>query len=247
MSTRNAQPMKTTNPEGAVPKILTVAETAHLLKLPVSSIYEKSRRRSANGSTPPLPCRRVGKYLRFLESEVLEWLENLPKNNSRGVGKFAAAVLLGLFFVSGAMAQAPDNNGVAYARLHAARSPESATLSQCRAYTEVWYAEDQKWIDAQEKTDKLIPSPEDSLSVEEIYRRIAQSDACIQTFRAEYSKALRLRPVNTQHALAASDFAGEGFALARYELTLWCEFRSRTDAVIGDHGLWKELLMQGNQ
>jgi hypothetical protein len=158
------------------------------------------------------------------------------------------AIALGILLTAcAAMAQAPDDNGVAYARLHAARSAESATLSQCRAYTEVWYAEDQKWIDAQEKTDKLIPSPEDSLSVEEIYRRIAQSDACIQTFRAEYSKALKLRPVNTERALAASGFAGEGFALARYELTLWGEFRSRTDAVIGDHGLWKKLLMQGNQ
>lgn len=83
MKKSNAQPTTTINAGGAVSRILTVQEVAFLLKLPISSIYEKSRKRSAHGSAPPLPCRRVGKYLRFFESEVLMWLENLPKNNVR--------------------------------------------------------------------------------------------------------------------------------------------------------------------
>jgi predicted DNA-binding transcriptional regulator AlpA len=74
-----AQPNTTT--AQMVPKILTVAEVGELLKIPPSSIYEKTRAR--RGSTPPLPCRRVGKYLRFFESEVLEWLVGLPQNTSK--------------------------------------------------------------------------------------------------------------------------------------------------------------------
>jgi len=60
------------------PKILTVAQVADLLQIPKSSVYEKTRVR--RGAAPPLPCRRVGKYLRFFEAEVLGWLTALPQN-----------------------------------------------------------------------------------------------------------------------------------------------------------------------
>lgn len=60
------------------PKILTVAQVAELLQIPKSSVYEKTRARREAG--PPLPCRRVGKYLRFFEAEVLDWLISLPQN-----------------------------------------------------------------------------------------------------------------------------------------------------------------------
>jgi predicted DNA-binding transcriptional regulator AlpA len=60
------------------PKILTVAQVAELLQIPTSSVYEKTRQRV--GVVPPLPCRRVGKYLRFFESEILGWLIALPQN-----------------------------------------------------------------------------------------------------------------------------------------------------------------------
>jgi len=59
-------------------RILTVAQVAGLLQIPKSSVYEKTRVRR-NGA-PPLPCRRVGKYLRFFEAEVLAWLVGLPQN-----------------------------------------------------------------------------------------------------------------------------------------------------------------------
>lgn len=62
---------------GQVSKILTVEEVANLLQIPRSSVYEKTRAR--RGAVPPLPCRRVGKYLRFFEAEVLEWLVALPQ------------------------------------------------------------------------------------------------------------------------------------------------------------------------
>jgi predicted DNA-binding transcriptional regulator AlpA len=74
---RNAQP--TPNPVmEQPPKILTVAQVGALLQIPTSSVYEKTR--SRRGGAPPLPCRRVGKYLRFFEGEVLAWLVGLPQN-----------------------------------------------------------------------------------------------------------------------------------------------------------------------
>ena len=63
------------------PKILTVAQIAALLQIPMSSVYEKTRRRL--GVVPPLPCRRVGKYLRFEEDSVIRWFLALPESGSR--------------------------------------------------------------------------------------------------------------------------------------------------------------------
>jgi predicted DNA-binding transcriptional regulator AlpA len=75
---RNHQPEP--NPvTGQAPKILTVQQVSDLLQIPKSSVYEKTRVRRSG--VPPLPCRRVGKYLRFFEAEVLDWLVGLPQNN----------------------------------------------------------------------------------------------------------------------------------------------------------------------
>jgi len=63
---------------GLAPKILTVKQVGELLQIPVSSVYEKTRVRRSG--VPPIPCRRVGKYLRFFEAEVLSWLTGLPQN-----------------------------------------------------------------------------------------------------------------------------------------------------------------------
>ena len=77
--------MKRNNPPaptlvmGQAPKIMTVQQVADLLQIPKASVYEKTRTR--RGSVPLLPCRRVGKYLRFFEAEVLDWLVGLPQNN----------------------------------------------------------------------------------------------------------------------------------------------------------------------
>ena len=49
--------------------ILTPEEVAALLRVQPSFISEKSRRRSRN----PLPCHRIGRYLRFSRTEVLRW------------------------------------------------------------------------------------------------------------------------------------------------------------------------------
>lgn len=53
--------------------ILTPEELARRLKVPVGWIYEKSRARGKHGGKP-LPVLRVGRYLRFIWPEVLEWM-----------------------------------------------------------------------------------------------------------------------------------------------------------------------------
>jgi excisionase family DNA binding protein len=74
MKLRNAQPRANVAPS----RIMTVQQVAELLQIPKSSVYEKTRMRP--NTTPPLPCRRVGRYLRFFDSEVMAWLVALPQN-----------------------------------------------------------------------------------------------------------------------------------------------------------------------
>lgn len=50
--------------------LLTPEELAKRLKVPVSWVYEHCRERAVNR----LPGFKIGKYIRFRESDVLEWL-----------------------------------------------------------------------------------------------------------------------------------------------------------------------------
>ena len=52
--------------------ILTLAELSQRLKVSERWVYEKSRRRCQN----PLPCIRIGRYLRFDWTSVSAWLRN---------------------------------------------------------------------------------------------------------------------------------------------------------------------------
>ena len=52
-------------------RLLTVEELAERLNLPESWIYAHTRKRSSD----PIPGFRLGKYWRFREAEVLQWLE----------------------------------------------------------------------------------------------------------------------------------------------------------------------------
>jgi excisionase family DNA binding protein len=56
------------NPED----ILTPEELATRLKVPKSWVYEKTRSRGRYGK--PLPCLRLGRYIRFDWTKVVEWL-----------------------------------------------------------------------------------------------------------------------------------------------------------------------------
>lgn len=53
--------------------LLTVTEVARLLKLPASWVYERTRRRGIDR----LPHFKLGKYLRFSEREVMDWLHSI--------------------------------------------------------------------------------------------------------------------------------------------------------------------------
>ena len=62
---------------GTTSEILTVEEVAHFLKLTPNSVYELTRFRAGRGSS--IPCRKIGRNLRFLRSEVESYLVSLPK------------------------------------------------------------------------------------------------------------------------------------------------------------------------
>ena len=49
---------------------MDVAETAHMLHVPVSWVYERTRRRGKE----KIPHLKLGKYLRFEIAIVREWL-----------------------------------------------------------------------------------------------------------------------------------------------------------------------------
>lgn len=57
-------------------ELLTVSEMASALKVPISWVYERTRRSGADR----IPHLKLGKYLRFRWSAVRAWLDSLNKN-----------------------------------------------------------------------------------------------------------------------------------------------------------------------
>jgi excisionase family DNA binding protein len=55
----------------SVPVVLTPEEVAQILRVSLTYVYEKSRRRQRN----PIPVHRIGRYLRYNREEVLQWFE----------------------------------------------------------------------------------------------------------------------------------------------------------------------------
>jgi excisionase family DNA binding protein len=66
--------------------ILTPTEAAELLRVPLSWVYEKSRRRQRN----PIPVYRIGRYIRFSRAAVLLWLETQANLAGRKIARTAA-------------------------------------------------------------------------------------------------------------------------------------------------------------
>ena len=60
---------------GIAEELLTVSEVAGALKVPVSWVYERTRRSGSD----QIPHFKLGKYLRFRWPAVREWLEKLQK------------------------------------------------------------------------------------------------------------------------------------------------------------------------
>ena len=57
-------------------ELLTIREVAHSLKVPVSWVYERTRRRGSER----MPHIKLGKYLRFELATVRTWLETMREN-----------------------------------------------------------------------------------------------------------------------------------------------------------------------
>jgi excisionase family DNA binding protein len=52
-------------------RLLTIQEVADLLQVPTSWLYSHSRKRSKDR----IPAVKVGKYVRFNQDDVTEWIE----------------------------------------------------------------------------------------------------------------------------------------------------------------------------
>ena len=53
-----------TSPECPM-RLFTITEAAEVLRIPISWLYERTRRNA-------IPCRRIGKYVRFTEGDLQE-------------------------------------------------------------------------------------------------------------------------------------------------------------------------------
>lgn len=58
-------------------QVLGVGETAAMLGVPVSTVYEMLRFRTS-GRGNIIPHRRIGRYVKFLKHEVEDWLLQTP-------------------------------------------------------------------------------------------------------------------------------------------------------------------------
>ena len=56
--------------------ILTPEQLAERLQVKKSWIFEQTRARAKTRNTRPLPCIRLGKYIRFSWTRVSEWLQS---------------------------------------------------------------------------------------------------------------------------------------------------------------------------
>jgi excisionase family DNA binding protein len=57
-------------------ELLSIAQVAHMLRVPPSWVYDHTRKRTVNR----IPGFRLGKYWRFLKEDVIEWLERQRTN-----------------------------------------------------------------------------------------------------------------------------------------------------------------------
>jgi excisionase family DNA binding protein len=69
------KPVRVESSSELVGEFLTVAEIAAILKVPVSWVYERTRRRGRDR----IPHFKLGKYLRFHAPRVRAWLQALEE------------------------------------------------------------------------------------------------------------------------------------------------------------------------
>jgi excisionase family DNA binding protein len=71
-SANAAPPLAATGEKSCDGHLLTIREVAELLKVPISWVYGRTRKRSVER----LPGIRLGKYWRFREKEIHAWVES---------------------------------------------------------------------------------------------------------------------------------------------------------------------------
>jgi excisionase family DNA binding protein len=59
-------------------ELLTAKEVAQFLKVPLSWVYERCRQRSSDR----LPHVKLGKYLRFYKSDLLDYMDKLRRDSN---------------------------------------------------------------------------------------------------------------------------------------------------------------------
>ena len=57
--------MSTITSPGSPSRLFTIQEAAEALRIPISWLYERTRRNA-------IPCRRIGKYVRFTQQDLNE-------------------------------------------------------------------------------------------------------------------------------------------------------------------------------
>lgn len=60
----------------AADELLTVSEVAAVLKVPLSWVYDRTRRRGYER----IPHIKLGKYLRFRSADIREWVQHFGAN-----------------------------------------------------------------------------------------------------------------------------------------------------------------------
>jgi excisionase family DNA binding protein len=66
-------------------ELLTAAEVAKFLRVPLSWVYERCR----EGAIDPLPHLKLGKYLRFRKTDLLAFVNSLRRGDSRDLSRKA--------------------------------------------------------------------------------------------------------------------------------------------------------------
>ena len=63
------------------PEVMTIAETAQYLRVPLSSLYKLAQ-------SGRIPCQKVGRHWRFRREAIERWLEQTkPKNEGSKTNK----------------------------------------------------------------------------------------------------------------------------------------------------------------
>ena len=61
-------------------RLFTIKEAADVLRIPISWLYERTRRNA-------IPCRRIGKYVRFTQEDLVEIMSSSESSRKQIVNR----------------------------------------------------------------------------------------------------------------------------------------------------------------